>query len=445
MPIVVALTASSALSDRGVYERTRPTLEKLVAHVLDSPRRRAIGLSSGRMGSEFAVVALVGGDEVDMGGEPRTIDDSRRVVVGGSFRSVFADAAAYINRGDYAVAPCERDPTVALPQFAFSCAMDKADRSAWMQVLVRRSERILTESVADLLIEDPASTPLEYRARKFGPPAEVDDARRLGPALLEAINRVRAAGQLASLVLEPAESALSTQLAGTMIDADIHGRGSEADAIALGLLAGWKVGGTIRGGNLFVGLAAPTRDVNTWLEVALARPVGRVALLDPDARHVAIGPALPGNGSKAIGAVVTTYSLFESSNHDADVSRIVARVASARAARGVTPLARVDGGRELVEGAQTVLAGTREPMAVLRFALQGLAQRTGGTVSGYVVEGNDVDTIPIPDPLLHIPKGSLVVQVTHHRVAGAAWGQYVVFFLLARTTDETQLPNVVGL
>ena len=136
---------------------------------------------------------------------------------------------------------------------------------------------------------------------------------------------------------EPAESALSTQLAGTMIDADIHGRGSEADAIALGLLAGWKVGGTIRGGNLFVGLAAPTRDVNTWLEVALARPVGRVALLDPDARHVAIGPALPGNGSKAIGAVVTTYSLFESSNHNADVSRIVARVASARAARGVTP------------------------------------------------------------------------------------------------------------
>jgi hypothetical protein len=51
------------------------------------------------MGSEFAVV-VVGGDEVDMANEPRTIDDSRRVVVSGSFRSVFADAAAYINRGD---------------------------------------------------------------------------------------------------------------------------------------------------------------------------------------------------------------------------------------------------------------------------------------------------------------------------------------------------------
>jgi hypothetical protein len=81
-------------------------------------------------------------------------------------------------------------------------------------------------------------------------------------------------------------------------------------------------------------------------------------------------------------------------------------------------------------------------MAVLRFAIQGLAERTGGTVSGYVAEGNDVDTIPIPDALLHTPKGSLVVQVTHHRVAGAAWGQYVVFFLLARTSDETRTPSV---
>jgi hypothetical protein len=99
IPLVVTLTSSSALSDRAVYERTRPTLEKLVEHVLEPPRRRVIGLSSTRMGSEFAVV-VVGGDEVDMANEPRTIDDSRRVVVSGSFRSVFADAAAYINRGD---------------------------------------------------------------------------------------------------------------------------------------------------------------------------------------------------------------------------------------------------------------------------------------------------------------------------------------------------------
>jgi hypothetical protein len=100
IPLVVTLTSSSALSDRAVYERTRPTLEKLVEHVLEPPRRRVIGLSSTRMGSEFAVVVVVGGDEVDMANEPRTIDDSRRVVVSGSFRSVFADAAAYINRGD---------------------------------------------------------------------------------------------------------------------------------------------------------------------------------------------------------------------------------------------------------------------------------------------------------------------------------------------------------
>ena len=38
---------------------------------------------------------------------------------------------------------------------------------------------------------------------------------------------------------------------------------------------------------------------------------------------------------------------------------------------------------------------------------------------------------PIPEAVLHAAQGSLAIQVTHHRVKGAAWGQYVVLYILA--------------
>jgi len=54
----------------------------------------------------------------------------------------------------------------------------------------------------------------------------------------------------------------------------------------------------------------------------------------------------------------------------------------------------------------------------------------GSVVSGYMVETSDLDAAEVPPAVLHSARGALAVAVTHHRVAGAAWGQYVVMYLL---------------
>lgn len=53
---------------------------------------------------------------------------------------------------------------------------------------------------------------------------------------------------------------------------------------------------------------------------------------------------------------------------------------------------------------------------------------------GYLVEANDLDRAPLPEELVNVPSGSVAIAVTHHRVKGAAWGQYVIFYLYVDAT-----------
>ena len=58
-------------------------------------------------------------------------------------------------------------------------------------------------------------------------------------------------------------------------------------------------------------------DANRWLETTLAHPSGRAALLDPDARVLAVG-ALVSEEPPLAGAVAVTYQLFGEENFPAD-------------------------------------------------------------------------------------------------------------------------------
>jgi hypothetical protein len=50
--------------------------------------------------------------------------------------------------------------------------------------------------------------------------------------------------------------------------------------------------------------------------------------------------------------------------------------------------------------------------------------------SGYVLETNDLRSVAVPDVFLKAGPRTLALTVTHHRAAGAAWGQYVILTLL---------------
>jgi len=432
MPVVVGLRAPARVSDAAIFDRLQGSLRDRIEKRLQGPGHHVLGLATVREGGQFAAAAVIGSDEVDLDPGPWVADKSRRVVVRGTLRAPAAAVLGLINRGDYATDECIADPRIGLPHFAFSCRLDEADKLAWMQILVRRNGRVLEDTLADVLVVESDTAGLEYRPHASGSPLPVADAAMLTPVLVDAINRTRAKANLAPLALCAKQSAEHARLVGTLIDASIKGRDSEADAIALGLLAGWNVDGLIREGSLMSALVAPTRDASVWLDFALERPAGRVTLLDPEARRIAIGPAFPASGGPALGAVVTTYALFEGASDAPKQAQMVERVSAARKELGLRALAALDAGREIREQARLVLQGKRQPYEALETVMQALVERRTEYVEGFTVETNDLTHVRIPDAVLRAPAGSLAIEVTHHRVEGAAWGQYVVLFVLAR-------------
>lgn len=428
-PIIYSGEAPETMSDQVIFEQAKAAVLAMLEKGVGTGRR-AFGLATARQGKKIAIVAVEGSDDVALEATTRAIDGSRHVQLRGVARIPSAEISAAINRGDFGVTVCDSDKTVAPPHFAFSCRLDDADKSAWVELRARRQGRFLEQAVASLLVYEGDSAWIEYRTKPSGPAMPIAAAAAFTPALLSALNRVRAAGKLAQLALAPKQSAENARLAGTLLDAVVSERGEEADRITLGLLAGWEVGPLIRSGNIFIGHIAPSHDVVAWLDFALERPMGRGVLLDPKARLVAIGPAIP-DGLQGLAAAVSTYQTFDGVDHDADAARILARVNEAREANGRPALARAPG-PELHEQAALVLDGKREPMLALDTAMHAAAQRAKTSVGGFVVESNDLDQAPLPENVLRAAGGTLAVEVTHHRAEGAAWGQYVILYLLVQ-------------
>ena len=202
-------------------------------------------------------------------------------------------------------------------------------------------------------------------------------------------------------------------------------------------------GGTIRGGHFFLGAVAPTRDATAWLDAALERPIGRTALLDPVAQQIAVGPAIPGE-APALGAAVTTYALFDSNDHTEYERQFFRALAAARAARGVPPPERVGGIDEVRSESADVLLHGKQPMMALNELIRVAVNRTGSSVSGYVIETTDPAHVDFPAPLLRAGPLDVVVAVTHHRAPDAAWGQYVIFVLIVDDTKTTPVQTAKG-
>jgi hypothetical protein len=254
---------------------------------------------------------------------------------------------------------------------------------------------------------------------------------------LDRLNAVRRSAKLRPLMLAAKQSQENARVAGTIFDASITGDAQTRDRAVIGLLAGWDVeGGTIRDGHFFLGAAAPTRDATAWLDAAIERPIGRLALLDPVARQIAVGPAIP-QDAPALGAAVTTYALFESDDHAADERQFFRALAAARAARGLPPPKRVGGMDEVRAELADVLRRGKQPMAALSDLLRVAVSRTRSSVNGYVLETTDPSHVDFPPALLRAGLLDVVVAVTHHRAPGAAWGQYVIFVLILDDTKTT--------
>jgi hypothetical protein len=419
----------SGVGDEQMIGRARDAFARAMEEPL-SHGHHLVGLAAVRDAKHAAVVLAMGEDEARLEATSRQVDASRRVTLRGVARGEYAHITALVNRGDFEVSHCASDPTVAAPRFSLSCDLAAADAFDWVEVLGQKRGRVTFRPLADVLVYEGDASAVRYKVKSHGAPAPVTSAPELATHLLARINDVRKAAKLSPVALAPKQSAENERLAGTLLDAAMGADDDSADRAAIGLLAGWDVeGGTIKDGHFFAGAVAPTHDAMTWLEWAIEQPVGRLTLLDPAARVIAIGPASL-EGVSGVGAAVTTYALFESADHAADEALFFRRVAEARAARGLPAPRRIAAPDEMRELTARVLRDETTPRGALQAMLRTMSGERGVRMLGYVLETNNLASVEVPDVFSRAGPLSMALTVTHHRALGAAWGQYVIFTLL---------------
>jgi hypothetical protein len=416
------------------------SFRKQLAQVFDQHLNEGhylVGLAEARDGGHASIALAIAHDDVRLEPGSRAVDETHRVTLKGGVRGDFVEIGGMVNRGDASAVPCESEEGVRPPQFSVRCELDPSDHFAWVEIVGRKKDGRLLHEIASTIVHEGDGNQIAYAVHHAGPAAPAATAKDLAAQLLDRLNGVRRAAKLAPLTLAVKQSAQNARLAGTLVDAMFAKDDGSAEQAALGLLAGWDVdGGLIRNGNFFVSVVAPERDASAWLDFALELPMGRTALLDPEARQIAVGPAIP-EGVSGVGAAVTTYSFFQSDDHAAEEERFFDRLTEARAAAGVPAPVRVTGLENVRTECAAVMRGDKPPMGALQELMNLVARRTGRDVHGYVFETNDMNRVPVPRQLLGAGPMEVIVGVTHHKAPGAAWGQYVVFTILLGGTPQT--------
>jgi len=349
-------------------------------------------------------------------------DDAGRVTVSGTVPMTSNRVLGLINQGAFAVAECENDTSVALPEFRMTCPLADGDRWAWLQVMTHPEGQRLMHTVSlSIARRDDQPITIEKPGHLADLPADP------GAAILEGVNRTRAQAGLAPVDLAPKQSAMNAKVAPHFFGAELAHDNAMADELALGLLAGWDVdGGTIKNGSFFSGLISATKDPSGWLAYALEMPMGRHALLGPRARKIAIGPAAF-DGS--ITAVVTTYDLLDQGAFDPtrDCARILDRINAERGKLGLAPLASLGVNPNVATLASQVHDGKREAGEALESALTFETHRLRRSVRGWALVTSDLDRLPIPPELLLPTARQISIEVTTFKPEGAPWAAYLIY------------------
>jgi hypothetical protein len=192
-------------------------------------------------------------------------------------------------------------------------------------------------------------------------------------------------------------------------------------------MAGWDVqGGAIRDGSLEL-LASHATTAGDWLAEALARPMGRIVLLDPQAEQLALGAyAVP--GKSILATVTTSYAFFHGVDHPDVADALAARLLAERRAHALPDVQRIGGLAGLDAAIRDIEAG-KDLDGALMGALQDATVRIGRSMRGLAIRTIDPGATPLPPVIAATKVPTFAVAVGHHATPGNAWGEYVVLWL----------------
>src|SRR5215469_3471460 len=418
----------SSVDDARLLEQWRPQLEPLLSTAL-AGGPATTGLWFGRQGDR-AVVAVVASPRRILVAPFSPDETGDRLTFGGEVVGTPDTVAAYANRGPLGFGECDRDPTVALPRFAFSCALDPGDPFAIIEVGARERGRILEEGVLRVLARRPGEEARQWRRIRYASPRPATTPEDFRIGISEALDGVRRKANLHPLVLSKTQSEQVTELVPHVLASSLgFGSSAVSDLAALGVLAGWRVGGSVKDAKMTSVVLAGPMDAGLWVDTALQEPSGRATLLDPDSRVLAVG-AVASEKPPAVVAIAATYQLFGEEDLTAEAKRYAERVAQARAVREKSapqPLVSVQGVAE--HAVQTLATSKAEPQLALNDALAKAGSLVGRPVHGWYVEGRRVEDLPIPDELSSWDSVEMAVAVGSYQPADEPWGRLVVFII----------------
>ncbi len=393
-----------------------------VAFARGNGRAAAVALYGSPTGRIQTVSSLVQGASVILEGE--AAPDASFVM-------------GFVTQGVFGVSLCEPDGTVKAPMFRLSCPVADADPQARIEIAMRKPGQVLMRRSLQLLVRRQAEAGLEYEARPYGSEGPAANAEVFRSALVDGLNAARAKAGARALALEPSQSHDSDALVSPYFDSALRGKAEEVDTMALGLLAGWDVGGTIRDGGFYSQLAVASRSPGRWLTHALASPLGRWSLLDSSMARVAIGTGLV--EPSGVMALVTTYAFFESSDHHPDEDAVFERLTRVRKARGAPPPTRIPSDATLDKALSEIMINAASSATALEEVMQHVVSDQRRSVSGWYVETSDLKDLPFTDDLLARSPLEVQIGVTHHKAPGGAWGQYAVLIaIMGRPASDTK-------
>jgi hypothetical protein len=411
--------------DAQVEANLTPSARELIDRQLSSGTEMGLGFARGN--GRASIVAFSGTPLGRVRDVPAIVDGSR-VTLDGEVAFDTTVVLGLASQGDLGVALCENDGSVKLPAFRLSCPLATGDLQTRIDIVARKPSQVLLRPGTQLMVRRTRDAGLVYEAHVYGSREPAANAEAFRKTLVEGLNEARARAGLRPLQVEANESHDSDELVGRFFESAMGGRDSDADTVALGLLAGWDVAGMIRDAGVYSGVASGSRSPGRWLSEALDSPLARWTLLEPRMARIAVGAEVfEPSGAMAI---VTTYALFESADHRADEDTVFETLTKMRTARGLAPPRRAPKDEALRTALSKVSMNALSSPAALNEALEQVAGEQRQAVRGWVVETGTLQQLPLDKTLLAPGPLEVEVGVTHHRIPGGAWGQYAVLFVI---------------
>jgi len=359
--------------------------------------------------------------------------DDPRVVIGGEVLVQASEIGAAVNQGRYGVAACERDRALRLPRFAFRCETRPGDASTWISVSVTPPGRLLGRGALELLVWPAGEPEARWTRPSYADPLPVTPETDVPEALAGLVNGIRAEAGLDPLELAPAQSRIASRIAPWFF-ASLFGAAppESGDAVILGLMAGWHVDGVVQSAEFAASWVAQSGDLSHLVSSTLQHPTGRKALLDPDARRMAVGAIVRDDGERRfVAGIYGTYALFDEAAHDAGARRVVEALDAARKAAGRPPIHHLPDVAALGRLAASRVQAGEKPDAVLGDLLHQSSQVLQRSVNGWFLEARDLGAVTFPEELVQRDVVALAVGVSHRRPEGEPWGRYVVLLVAA--------------